>query len=505
MAKVLFAQEIYFPFQSIARLSTFLKKAGHEVDVIVGEGEKVVEHVKKSKPDLIAFSVLTPYRNHMLASVAGIKKAGIEIPVIAGGYDITFLPDILEHSGLDMICRGEGEKPLTELCDRIDAKKEYLDIQNLWIKQDGKIYKNNMRVWTTDMDELTFDDRDLYLNYDSYFKIIPFTQVLAGRGCPYPCSYCFNDGYRKLYKSEGSTGGYCNLRSVDHLMQELLILKNKYKSRYIFFNDSTLAYNKKWLFEFLEIYKKEIKIPFSLNAVITEITEDVGNALKDNGYCELVRFGMETGNEEFRINVLRKRFTNKQLIEGTNILKKFNIRYSMAMMLGLPGETLDLAWETIKMAKILSAKDTVHAVNVFKPFPGLDITEYGIQLGQYRREDVSAHEIPKALLKNEIQVIDNGDKFKDLALGSRDMCFYQNYRIDKEGKLLLNLSRFSHLAIRFPALRPLIKRLIKLPDNFVYRFIWKITEGFLNIRVHANVPMSFFIKLFLFHSRKKIR
>lgn len=505
MAKVLFAQEIYFPFQSVARLSAYLKQAGHAVDLVIGEGKKVVEHIKKSSPDLIAFSVLTPYRNHMLASVSAIKQAGIKIPVIAGGYDITFLPEILEHSSLDIICRGEGEKPLTELCERIDTKKEYLDIQNLWVKQNGKIYKNNMRTWTTNMDELTFDDRDLYLGYDSYFGIIPFTQVLAGRGCPYPCSYCFNDGYRKMYKSEGSTSSYCNLRSIDNLIKELLILKNKYKSRYIFFNDSTLTYNKNWLFEFLERYKEEIRIPFSLNAVITEITEDVGRALKDNGYCELVRFGMETGNEEFRIKVLRKKFTNKQLIEGTDILKKYNIRYSISMMLGLPGETLDLAWETIKMAKKISARDSVHAVNIFKPFPGLDITEYGIQLGQYKKEDIYAKNIPKSLQKEEIMKDDNQRDYKKLGLGTRDMCFYENYRIDEEGKLLVRLSRFSHLAIRFALLRPIIKQLIKLPDNFIYRFIWKATEGLLNIRAHANVPLSFFVKYYMFHTGKKIR
>lgn len=504
MAKVLFAQEIYFPFQSIARLSAYLKKAGHAVDLVIGEGKEIVEHIKKSKPDLIAFSVLTPYRNHMLASAAAIKQAGIKIPIIAGGYDITFLPRILECSDLDIICRGEGEKPLTELCDRIDAKEERLDIQNLWIKQDGKIYKNNMRVWTTNMDDLTFDDRDLYLNYDSYFKIIPFTQVLAGRGCPYHCSYCFNDGYRKIYKSEGSTG-YCNLRSVDNVMQELLILKNKYKARYIFFNDSTLAYNKKWLFEFLERYKEEIRIPFSLNAVITEITEDVGKAIKGNGYCELVRFGMETGNEEFRIKVLRKKIANKQLIEGTNILKKYNIRYSISMMLGLPGETLDLAQETITMAKKISARNSVHAVNIFKPFPGLDITGYGIQLGQYKKEDISARDIPETLQKEEMMKDENQRDYKKLGLGTRDMCFYENYRIDEEGKLLARLSRFSHLAIRFPVLRPLIKQLIKFPDNFIYRFIWKATEGLLNIRAHANVPFSFFVKYYMFHAGKKIR
>ena len=123
MAKVLFAQEIYFPFQSIARLSAYLKLNGHKVDLVIGSEDKIVEYTKKNKPDLIAFSVLTPYRNHMLSSSAAIKKAGIKIPIIAGGYDITFLPQILMYSDIDIICLGEGEKPLKELCDRIDSKK----------------------------------------------------------------------------------------------------------------------------------------------------------------------------------------------------------------------------------------------------------------------------------------------------------------------------------------------------------------------------------------------
>src|SRR3990167_3264447 len=123
MAKVLFSQEIYFPFQSISRLSAYLKLKGHSVDLIIGGGEKIVDHVKLTSPDLIAFSVLTPYRNHMLSSADALKKAGVQIPIIAGGYDITFLPQILEHSALDIICRGEGEQPLAELCDRIDAGK----------------------------------------------------------------------------------------------------------------------------------------------------------------------------------------------------------------------------------------------------------------------------------------------------------------------------------------------------------------------------------------------
>lgn len=504
MAKVLFVQETFFPFQSIAKLSAYLKQAGHEVDLVIGDEKKVVTHVKSTSPDLIGFSVLTPYRNHMVSVAKAIKHSGIETPIIAGGYDITFLPQILAHSGLDIVCRGEGEAPLTELCDRIDAGKNYCDIPNLWVKKGAEIYKNPMRVWAKDLNKFPFDDRDLYLDYDNYFKIIPFTQVLAGRGCPYRCSYCFNHGYSKIYRNEGSNG-YCNLRSVEHVIEELLMLKHQYKARFIFFNDSTLTYNKKWLIHFLKEYKEKINLPFTINAVITEITEKVGKAIHDNGQCKLIRFGLETGNEEFRMAVLNKPISNNAYFKGTDILKRYNLRYSMSMMLGLPGETMNLSWETLKTAKHLSNRNSVHAVNIFKPFPGLDITEYGIKIGQYNKADIASHELPDTVKKAATVDSPEGQNIETMAMGTRDLCYYENYRTDEEGKQILRLSRFSHLAIRFPTLRPFIRILIKFPDNILYRFIWLVTESMLNIRVHGHVPFSFFIKYYMFHAGKKIR
>ena len=42
------------------------------------------------------------------------------------------------------------------------------------------------------------------------------------------------------------------------------------------------------------------------------MNEDVCKALSSTGKCRLIRFGLETGNEEFRIKTLRKQITNKQ-------------------------------------------------------------------------------------------------------------------------------------------------------------------------------------------------
>ncbi len=545
MAHVIFAQEMYFALQSTQVLSAYLKKAGHTTDVAIGSPSDIVKYCKEHKPDIVAFSVLTSYRNHMLATVDELKESNTEAILIAGGYDITFMPQILRNSNLDIICVGEGGDPFIELCKSIDQGKDWrgLEIGNLHIKQlDGTVKKNPMRYWLMNMDETPFDDRDIYNNKDSYFKIVPFTQVLAGRGCPYPCTYCFNDGYKKIHIAAGMKGKeYTNLRSVGHVIDELKMLEDKYGSKFFFFNDSTLTYNPKWIIEFCEQYiKAGLKAKFSVNAVIPELTEEVCKALASTKKVQLIRFGLETGNEDFRYKTLRKSIKNQQFIEVTDRMNRYNLRYSMQFMLGLPGETKELAWDSINMARRITGPQGVHGINIFKPFPGLEINNVGLELGQYQASDVLAPgSVPPTTLRKESfdasndksevilpadesyaasrqamhktgkdaeNVHNAGYNYGKSVFGSIKMVYYDNYRRDKLGLYVLKLSRYSHVLIRFPGVKKIVEKIVEeFPDNAFNRTVWKITESLLNIRVHAGVPLSFFVKYFLYHRNKQVR
>ena len=543
MAKILFAQELYFPIQSTQCLSAYLKRAGHQTDVAIGNPNEVAEYIDKSDADLIAFTVLTSYRNHMLNTIAALKQKGVETPIIAGGYDITFMPQIIEHVELDIICIGEGGDPIVELADCIDNDIDYtkIEIKNLHIKRkDGTIKKNPMRYWNMDLDSAPFDDRDIYYDKDKYFSTVPFMQVLAGRGCPYPCTYCFNDGYKQIHTDKGMKGReYTTMRSVDNMIEELEFLADKYNPNDFFFNDSTLTYNKKWILEFCEKYKNRFKQTFSINSVIPELSEDVCAALASTKKCRLIRFGLETGNEEFRFKTLRKKVSNKKLLKTTALLQKYNLRYSMQMMLGLPGETINFAWDTISMAQKLSGRDSVHGINIFKPFPGLEINNIGLELGVYQSSDVTAPgSTPPASVRSEsikysttkgsnvdlpshesysssrarlksndrsASIAGSVDSNSSSVFGDQKMVFYDNYRRDNEGLTILKLSRYSHLAIRYPRLKNIIGKIILLPDNKFNKIVWFLTEGWLNIRVHAAAPISYFIKYFIFHRNKSIR
>ncbi|MDI6720817.1 MAG: radical SAM protein [Candidatus Aenigmarchaeota archaeon] len=484
MVRILFLQGIWFEFEGIMGLSAALKTAGHTVDIIIGtEWNKILPEIKAYDPDIIAISMITSYRQYALEMAKNVKESGLKAIVFVGGYDASFFPQIIEQcENIDVLCVGEGDEPMVELANCLDNGEDYSDIMSLWLRKGGQVIKNPLRPLNMDMDSKSWEDRDIYRKYP-FFKDFEFAQVMVGRGCPHLCSYCYNHQYRRMYAEIGSKK-YTHLRSVENVIGELLILKNKYGYKSIFFNDSTLTYDKRWLLAFCKRYKEEIDLPFTINGVVSEIDEEICQALADTKQCYLIRFGLESGDEKFRLGVMNRTNTNDQYYKATALMQKYGLRYSMQFMLGLPGETLEMSYKTLEMAAMISGKDSVHAVNVFKPYPKLDITEYGINMGVYDRslfEDVNS------------------------PIGSNRNNIYSNFRQDEEGRLIQNLSRFAHLYIRYPWMRPAIKKLIKYPDNRLYRLLWRMSETYYTGRNHTKSSWKFAFKYVFKHFTKSFR
>ena len=481
MVKIIFVQQIWFPLEGVMALSAPLKNAGHRTQVAIGEPEKVLKEIKKYKPDIIAFPIITSFRKFMVDTVKLIKKEKIKGKIIVGGYDASFFPEIIEKFPIDALCRGEGEDALLEFANAIEKKKDYSNILNLWVRKNGKIIKNDIRPFKN-VNEKLFDDRDIYRDYDSYFEDLGFEQIMVGRGCPYMCSYCFNHKYREMYFHVSKK--YCDLRTVDNVIRECLILKNKYKAKNIFFNDSTLGYNKIWLKEFLRQYKEKIDLPFTINATVKEVDEEFCKLISETKKCFIIRIALETGNEKFRLGVLNKQIKNETYLKATNLLKKYKLPYSISIMLGLPGETLKMSIETLDFVNKIRGKNCTVAVNIFKPFPKLNITEYGVKIGQY----------DKKLLEDETLIGDN------------IMNVYDCLRNDEEGRKILMLSRLSYIYVYIPFLRGLIKnRLINVKDNALYRFIWRYSGAIFTLRRHVNASWFTLLRLAIKHRGKQAR
>jgi len=59
---------------------------------------------------------------------------------------------------------------------------------------------------------------------------------------------------KHIYRNKGN---YIRKRSPENLIEEILLVKNRYRMKTISFSDDIFTFNKKWLKKFLELYKKE--------------------------------------------------------------------------------------------------------------------------------------------------------------------------------------------------------------------------------------------------------
>jgi len=89
--------------------------------------------------------------------------------------------------------------------------------------------------------------------------------------------------------------------------------------------------------------------------------------------------GIEHGNEKFRKEVLRRGATNQTIIDNLKILNKLDLPFSVNNIIGFPGETRDLAMDTVEINRSIDA-DSVNAYS-FSPFHGTPLRTLAEKLG----------------------------------------------------------------------------------------------------------------------------
>lgn len=435
MARIAFVQTIWMEYFGIMQLSAVLKSKGHRVELFIGANARhLAGDIKKYGPDIIGFSCITG--THELApKIARGIKSHAGAMVVFGGPHPTFFPEIIEEEGVDAVCIGEGEGAISDLADAIDKKTEICGIPNLWVKQDGRIIKNNVRPLIDGLDSLPFPDRSIY--YDKYPFLNRSQKIfIAGRGCPYKCTYCFNESLQELYSGKGK---YVRFRSVENVLDEIDEARRSYGCKTVYMADDTFILDRTWLFEFLEKYRTRIGLPFSCLARADLISEDIVAKLK-SADCYAVFFGVESGDESIRKMVLGKSITDSQIIETASLLKKYGINFRTYNMLGLPGETLKEAFKTIDLN--IKIRTDYPWCSILQPYPKTAIRKLVEERGMLK-----CGVIAKFFFKNSVI---NTPQIKQLS----------------------NLQKLFYWTVKYPSIKPIARILIKLPPNPVFDFLF---------------------------------
>jgi len=361
-------------YHGIGYLSAVLKAAGYTTSLIhvidPSERKDFVSRALNEQPDLVAFSATTNQFLYVREWVRWIKEAKSELLTICGGVHSTLNPkEAIDAEGLDIICRGEGEKPLLELVQRIEKGENFDNIQNMWIKRaNGQVVRNPLRPIIQHLDTLPFADREIF-DFPTLCISEGGATFMASRGCPYSCSYCCNHALHQLYQIPMKQ--YVRFRSVKNVIEEISQVLGRYPFiKSIHFDDDILPLRPKWFQEFAQQYAVQIGVPFSCNMRPNLMDKEVTGLLKAAG-CFRVQLGIECGNERIINSVLNRNLTRKQIAYAFELCREAGLKTKAYNMIGLPLEDMNCILDTIELNAECEPSEI--QVSIFYPYRGTSI------------------------------------------------------------------------------------------------------------------------------------
>jgi len=169
---------------------------------------------------------------------------------------------------------------------------------------------------------------------------LPFSVVVTSLGCPYHCGFCTAGAY-----------GY-KARQVDNVIPELEAL-SRLGVKEVLFQDPTLSINTNRVVELCQkMLEAGLKLTWSCNADNHSLNEEKISWMKKAG-CHTVSVGIESGDDGL-LKKYAKPITTAEITNTIRLLNKYRLRVLGYFILGLPGETREMALRTIALAKTLN-------------------------------------------------------------------------------------------------------------------------------------------------------
>lgn len=379
-----------FPL-GLSYISSTLKSKGYEVDCInlnhyCGIVEELINKaLNKKKYDVVCSggnALIFPVLEKITKTVHIHKTHPL---VILGGPIITSEPKTMfELLSPDFAVMGEGEVTIIELLRGIDKKRDPSKINGIVYKDDkNKIVITDRREPIKDIESIPLPDfegvefekqlRNMHCN-DSWTNQVfdyPRTYPLFGsRGCPFNCTFCWHD---MKYRA----------RSVDNLIEEIIIAIKKYNINNITIYDDCFSAKKERLYEFCKKIKK-LSIEFSKDIkwncqlLVNTVDEDMLKTMKDAG-CNNISYGFESFSPTV-LKSMKKPITPQRIDKALNETLDANIGIQGNFIFGDIAETKETARETLKYWNKNNRTRQI-SLGFIQPYPGSYIFNHCLERG----------------------------------------------------------------------------------------------------------------------------
>lgn len=356
-------EKSYYPL-GILYIAAYLKKFGHSVKIIdtAAEGKTLVDIltiIAEARPKIVGISSMTSSIASAVTLAKSIKERFADgILVGLGGVHICCDHTFINRFPMfDFGIIGEGEKTFEDILKRVKRGEQVRGVFN------GEIIKN--------LDELPFPARDLidpkiYLREEQMNFEVPAAGILGSRGCPFSCTFCCIP----------AIGHKVRIRSPKNIVNEMEQVYDQCRGSYSFVDDCFIL-NKTRILEFCqEIIDRKMKVKFIGSTRANKLDEETVSSLHRAG-CTDLYFGVESGNERVRNQVLKKKVSDKQIADAIHLCRKYRIMTNLFLMVGFPTETKNEMMDTVNIGN--KVKADIIGIHITIPFPGSEIYNYAVR------------------------------------------------------------------------------------------------------------------------------
>ena len=366
----------------IASLAAYFRDKGFGVGVLDCpalriDADEVFEIIKKKDPAIIGFSTATYTLPRVIEIAKKIRdKLPTKLTVFGGSHaNVAGVETVNQYDFFDIISYGlDGEYIIHDIAKKYSEKNFNRNsfmhdfamlesIKGIIFKKNNVVIQNPDRETIKNLDELPLPARDLfplekYMPLPNQYRKLPLTNMVVIRGCPYVCTFC------------DQAGTQARRRSPSKVVEEIKDCAERYGIKEISFWDDTMSYHKKWMNEFLNLLiEANLNIVWSCYAAVNTVDKNLLQLMAKAG-CWNIFYGFETGVNELSQNILtnRKNRNFEKMKQVAKWTREAGIESRGSFMIGMPGETPELAKQTVQNA--IELDPDYAQFTIVTPYPG---------------------------------------------------------------------------------------------------------------------------------------
>jgi len=467
-----------FPL-GLGYIARVLTDIGVEVEVLDAHAERLtpeqtLNRVKMNDCQLIGITALSTQYAFVKWLVNEVKKYRSDVKIIVGGQLAHYNSHtVIENSLTDICVIGEGEITIQDIIYNLEDFSKVSGIA--YRDTDGQYRRNPDRPRIFNPDVIPFPYWDAF-NMDYYFTTGVFSRarrvvnILSSRGCPYSCTFCSLSFPNVTY------------RSVDNVVEEIQLLKDRYDVNGIMFCDELFVIDKKQVYEFCEKLKPlNISWGGQGRANIVNDDEKLLRTMKEAG-AAYIGYGLESSNNEM-LKQMEKKATLQNNINCVKTAQKVGLVVVAQYLFGFPGENLESVkagidyFKEVNYCPPLGAQAACH-ISLVTPLPGSELYEDCKRKGIITNEDEYLSKISVGYFHNKEVVVNltsfSDDELLDLKYATQEMMMQNHLEwLRSQGLFFAAKAAFRSLCeiYHYEGFQLLIRRLVRRMMRMVSQLV----------------------------------